>query len=135
MAFHRKNITILFVLLFIISGFPKPGLSDQERSPDQLPGRFAGKGIVVGLEYVVFNNRRLVINMADAFAETGMTGMKHYPEAVQWNEMQRGPNRPIDFKILDMFVHEYQKRGFTELTLCLKPHSSWASPSARCTAN
>jgi hypothetical protein len=93
----------------------------------QLPGHFAGDGIVVGLEYAVLDNPALVKGMAEAYAETGMTGMKHYPEAVQWGEMQKGPNAPIDFTVLDLFVREYQRKGFTELTLCLKPHSAWAS--------
>lgn len=94
---------------------------------DDLPGRFAGDGIVVGLEYVVFNNLPLVKNTAETFAKTGMTGMKHLPEAVQWGEMQKGPDKAIDFKTLDLFVREYQRNGFTELTICLKPHSKWAS--------
>lgn len=69
--------------------------------------------------------------MADAFAETGMTGMKHIAEAVQWDAMQKGPNKPIDFHILDLFVREYQNRGFTELTVCLKSKSKWASKETR----
>jgi hypothetical protein len=91
------------------------------------PGRFAGKGLVVGLEYAVLDNAPVVKGMARAFAETGLTGMKHYPEAVAWGAMQKGPDQALDFTKLDLFVREYQNQGFSELTLCLKPHSSWGS--------
>ncbi len=91
------------------------------------PGRDAGSGIVVGLEYALLDNAPLVKGMAAAFAETGMPGMKHYVEAVQWGEMQKGPTAPIVFTKFDWFVAEYQKVGFTELTIALKPHSGWAS--------
>lgn len=93
----------------------------------QKPGREAGSGIVVGLEYALLDHAPLVKGMAAAFAETGMPGMKHYVEAVQWGEMQKGPTAPIVFTKFDWFVGEYQKAGFTELTISLKPHSGWAS--------
>ncbi len=100
----------------------------QAQQPDgALPGRFAGEGINVGMEYVVFNSERFVESSARAFAETGMTGMKHYVEAVDWGTMQRGPRQKIEFSKLDWFVREYQRCGFTELTISLKSHSSWAS--------
>lgn len=92
-----------------------------------LPGRFAGDGITVGMEYVVFNSERFVRSSARAFAETGMTGMKHFVEAVDWGTMQAGPRKKIDFSKLDWFVHAYQQCGFSELTISLKSHSSWAS--------
>ncbi|MFV1987373.1 MAG: hypothetical protein ACC682_08820, partial [Gemmatimonadota bacterium] len=95
------------------------------------PGRFAGDGIVIGLEYALLDNPRLVAGMADAFAETGLPGMKHYVEAVSWGEMQSGPDEDIDFETFDLFVREYQIRGFTELTIALKPHSRWASKDVR----
>ena len=91
------------------------------------PGRTAGTGIVVGLEYALLDNARLVKGMASALAETGMTGMKHYVEAVQWGEMQSGPSAPIVYTKFDWFVGEYQRAGFTELTISLKPHSNWGS--------
>ena len=93
----------------------------------QLPGRFPGQGIVVGLEYAVLDNPRLVEAMARAFAETGLTGMKHFPEAIQWDRMQKGPHLPLDFSKADLFVRSYQDCGFAELTLCLKSHSHWGS--------
>lgn len=93
----------------------------------QAPARAAGSGIIIGLEYALLDNQRVVAAMAGAFAETGLTGMKHYVEAVQWGNMQSGPNRPIDFTKLDWFVGEFQKSGFTELTLALRPHSAWGS--------
>lgn len=94
-------------------------------------GRFAGKGIVIGLEYAVSDNPELVANMARAFAETGMTGMKHFPDAVSWGKMQKGPDAPIDFEKFDEFVQEYQNNGFTELTVALKPHSRWGSKDVK----
>jgi hypothetical protein len=94
------------------------------------PGRAAGDGIVIGLEYQTLDSQRLVASMAAAFAETGMPGMKHYVEAVQWGEMQKGPDVPIDFTKFDWFVGEYQKQGFTELTISLRPASTWGSKHA-----
>ena len=93
----------------------------------QLPGRPAGPGIVVGLEYALLDNQRVVASTARTLAETGLTGMKHYVEAVSWGNMQPGPNRPINFTKLDWFVQEFQGSGFTELTLALRPQSSWGS--------
>jgi hypothetical protein len=106
-------------------------LAAQAPAPDTLPGRFAGDGIVIGLEYALLDNPRLVAGMADAFATTGMPGMKHSVEAVQWGAMQSGPDEDIDFEKFDLFVREYQRRGFTELTISLKPHSRWASKDVR----
>ena len=120
-----KKIFILVFLSFAVFISMDGVVRKDEKN--QVPGRFAGKGMVIGLEYVVFNNQPLVLNMADAFAETGMIGMKLLPEAVQWDKMQKGPNQPIDWDTLDLYVREYQKRGFTELTLCLKSYSKWAS--------
>jgi hypothetical protein len=93
----------------------------------QQAGRSAGSGLVVGLEYAVVNNPQLVAAMARDFAQTGMPGMKLLAEATEWGAMQRGPNLPIDFSKPDLFVREYQKSGFTELTIALKPHSVWGS--------
>jgi hypothetical protein len=92
-----------------------------------LPGRVPGSGIVVGLEYALLDNVRLVKSMATTFAQTGMPGMKHYVEAVQWGEMQKGPTQPIVFTKFDWFVAEFQRAGFTQLTISLKPHSTWGS--------
>ena len=100
-------------------------------TPDTLPGRFAGDGTVIGLEYALLDNPRVLAGMAEAFAATGLTGMKHHVEAVQWGEMQSGPDEDIDFEKLDGFVREYQRRGFTELTVSLRPHSRWASKDVR----
>lgn len=102
-------------------------LASMPATAQQRPGRTAGSQIIVGLEYALLDNARLVKGMADAFAETGMPGMKHYVEAVQWGEMQSGPNAPIVFTKFDWFVSEFQRAGFTELTVSLKPHSGWGS--------
>ncbi len=90
-------------------------------------GRFAGDGLIVGLEYAVTNNPQSVKTMAAAFAETGMPGMKHLPDAVSWGKMQKGPDKAINYKNLDLFIREYQNNGFSELTIALKPHSRWGS--------
>ncbi|MBL0171197.1 MAG: hypothetical protein IPP90_10785 [Gemmatimonadaceae bacterium] len=95
----------------------------------QRPPRSSGTGMVIGLEYAVLDNARLVSSTAAALGETGLTGMKHYVEAVQWGEMQKSPTAAVDFTRLDWFVKEYQAQGFAELTLSLKPHSEWGSKS------
>ena len=116
-----NRVANLVLAVLVYSSVTSGKLSAQES------GRFAGDGIVIGLEYAVLDNPRLVAGMAEAFAETGMPGMKHYVEVVQWGNMQKGPDAPIDFTKMDLFVREYQKNGFTELTMSLKPHSRWAS--------
>ena len=94
-------------------------------------GNHAGKGIIIGLEYAGLDSPNYVKGMAAALSETRMPGMKHYAEAVQWGEMQKAANKPIDFSKLDLFVREYQKQGFTELTVALKSHSKWADKDGR----
>jgi len=59
-----------------------------------LTGGFADGGIAVGLEYALLNNQKLVSGMSESFAETGLTSMKHFAEAVEWGAMQKGPDRP-----------------------------------------
>ncbi|MES2176770.1 MAG: hypothetical protein V4550_02805 [Gemmatimonadota bacterium] len=120
---QRRRISCVAVAACAAISNPLPG--------QRLPARTAGPGIVVGFEYALLDNQRLVANMAAAFADAGLTGMKHYVESVQWGEMQRGPNAAIDFTKLDWFVREYQTRGFTELTISLKPHSEWASKDVK----
>ncbi len=119
------------ILAAALAAWLSLGTMDLAAQSGQKPGRFAGGGIVVGLEYAVLDNERLVRTLAAAFAETGMPGMKHFPEAVSWGKMQSGPKRPIDFTRLDWFVRNFQDQGFTELTLALKPHSRWGSKDVR----
>lgn len=111
----------------LLASFLAMTLAQSSGAQAPLPGRAANGGLVVGMEYALLDNVRLVRGMADAFAATGLTGMKHYVEAVQWDAMQKGPTSPIVFTKLDWFVGEYQRAGFTELTISLKPHSSWGS--------
>ncbi len=134
-----KKIFVLFLAIFIVGlGTYLITLDAQLLASDrsiqqahieagQLPGRFAGKGIIVGLEYVVGNNKRLVESMAGAFAETGMPGIKHIAGDFKWGVMQKKPKDKINFKTMDLYITEYQKRGFTELTLCLQSHCGWGS--------
>lgn len=97
----------------------------------ELPGRFAGEGLVVGLEYALLDNDRATAAKAAVWAELGMPGMKHIGEAVEWGRMQKGPDAEVDYSRLDAFVREYQKNGFTELTVVLKSHSRWGSKDVR----
>lgn len=125
---RRPVARLLAMLLGVVLVLSAPaGVRAQAPSAGARPGRFAGDGIVVGLEYVTLDSLPMVRSMADAFATTGMTGMKHYAEAVRWGEMQAGPNLPIDFTKLDWFVGEYQQRGFTELTVTLMSQCRWGS--------
>jgi hypothetical protein len=66
-------------------------------SAAQAPGRSEGTGSVIGLEYQVLDNQRLESSMAAALAATGMTGMKHYVEAVQCGEMLKEPDDQINY--------------------------------------
>ena len=128
----KKNIILALAVLFLLN-FHHTALTQNKQpfrfkpTAGNAQGRFAGNGIVVGLEYAVLHNKKIIQSMAKVYGETGMPGMKHFPDAVAWGKMQKGPNQAINFNILDMFVREYQKNGFTELTLCLKPHSHWGS--------
>jgi len=97
----------------------------------QTPGRFAGDGIVIGLEYALADTERATVAKAKVFAETGMPGMKNIGEAVAWGAMQAGPTAPINYDKVDWFVREYQRNGFTDLTLPLKPHCRWGSKDSR----
>ena len=90
-------------------------------------GRFSKDGIIVGLEYAGLDTPALVRGMSRALKETGLPGMKPYSESIAWGEMQKAPNKPIDFSKLDLFIREYQNNGFTELSIALKSHSRWAS--------
>lgn len=64
---------------------------------------------------------------AAAFAELGLPAAKPYCEHVEWGQMQHSADAPIDFTRMDAFFREYQNAGFRDLTVCLKPHSPWAS--------
>lgn len=120
-------ITGVTSLLVIFAVHPSVHAQAGASAANEKPGRFAGDGTVIGLEYAVQDNPRLVKSMAEAYADTGLPGMKHYVESVQWGEMQKGPDKSIDFSKMDLFVREYQRCGFTELTMALRPHSRWAS--------
>lgn len=126
---HARSVMHSLVAGTLASLAGPPTLTGQAGQP--APGRFAGNGIVIGLEYALLDNPRISAGMAAAFAETGMPGMKHHVESVQWGNMQTGPREDIDFEKFDRFVLDYQRRGFTELTISLKPHSRWASKDVR----
>ncbi|MCI0543511.1 MAG: hypothetical protein L0Z49_03575, partial [Actinobacteria bacterium] len=67
---------------------------------------------------------------AEVLSEAGFTAAKPIAEAITWGVMQTGPENPIDFGRLDDMVATFQAVGFTDFTLALKPHSSWASIDA-----
>lgn len=83
--------------------------------------------IVIRMEYALIDRDLRTKKVAGMLAPMGAKGAKHYPEHLEWNEMQKGPNLPIDFRRLDQFVREFQAAGFEDLTVCLRSHSSWAS--------
>jgi hypothetical protein len=78
------------------------------------------KPIVVGVEYAYPGGGPI-------FAQLGVPAVKHYPDAIPWNEMQKSRDAAIDFSKMDRFVAEYQNAGFQELVIVLKSYSSWAS--------
>ncbi len=121
-----RSVGIAIALLALSFGSAPPAAAQQA-----LPGRFAGDNIVVGLEYALTDNERATAAKAKVFAETGLTGMKNLGESVAWGAMQKGPNAPIVFDKVDWFVREYQRNGFTDLTLPLKPHSNWGSKDSK----
>jgi hypothetical protein len=91
------------------------------------PPVWPGKGLSIGIEYCLLDQPAITANHARIFGDLGVPGAKNYPEALDWDSMQKGPNAPIDFTKMDGFIREYQKNGMTNLTLCLKPHNRWAS--------
>lgn len=118
---------ILAAVLVASSLFGAVAAPARALDDDELPGRFARRRTVIGLEYATLDNETAVANKALAYAEMGLPGFKHYVEAVDWGSMQKGPDAAIDFSRLDWFVREYQRNGFTELLISLKSHSAWAS--------
>lgn len=86
-----------------------------------------GGEIIVGMEYILLDSERSTAKQARMLAPIGATGAKHYPEHLEWGEMQKTPDAPVDFRRADGFVREFQNAGFTDLVLCLRSHSKWAS--------
>jgi hypothetical protein len=84
---------------------------------------------VIGIEYAFPGT-------AAAFAETGMTGVKPFPEGfTRWGKMQPDLNGPIDFSSLDALVREYQQAGFTEFTVGIRYDHGTGSVSATASGN
>ena len=91
----------------------------------EAPLRFAGNGITISMEYAPVDHPAIYRNMAAAFAEIGIPGMKPFPAAVSWGAMQTKPDSPINFTRLDRFVRNYQDHGFTGLCIALNPKCRW----------
>ncbi len=131
MASPRRAALGFVAITFLITGpqFACAGAQCPGFTPLKapLPQRSAGERTAIGLEYVYIDQHDAVPIQAQALAETGLTAVKHYPEHVQWGEMQKGPNDAIDFTRLDDYVREYQKAGFGDLVICLKANAKWAS--------
>lgn len=83
--------------------------------------------IVVGVEYILLDNPRIIERQAELLGEVGFRASKPIAEAFDWGTMQPGPNEPIDFTKLDTYVREFQAAGFDVAVLALKSHSTWAS--------
>ncbi len=84
-------------------------------------------GIIVGMEYILLDNDRVVSEQARMLAPIGAPAAKHYAEHLEWGQMQKSAGAPIDFRRADSFVREFQNAGFTDLVICLRSHSPWAS--------
>ncbi|MFQ5652152.1 MAG: hypothetical protein ACE5IY_19660 [bacterium] len=87
----------------------------------------AKSDILIGMEYALIKNKNQIKKLAKSFADIGAPAVKHYVEHIEWGEMQKRPNARINFSRLDNFVREFQAAGFTDLVVCLKSHSKWAS--------
>lgn len=87
--------------------------------------------IHVGFEYVLIDKAPRIARLADMMAETHAQSAKHYAEHAEWGAMQSRPNAPIDFTRLDNFVREMQRAGMTDLVICLRSNSRWASRQHR----
>ena len=123
MTFPRSAPALISLCLVLFLSFlPQSYLSAQQR-----PLIKPGKGIAIGIEYCLLDTPQSIKNKAPIYGELKIPAAKHYAEHVQWSEMQSAPDQPINFTRLDAFVREYQKNGFSTLTVCLKPHSPWAS--------
>ena len=103
--------------------------SSPAAGPEQLPrpGESTSTPIIIGVEYVLLDNPRMIERQAEALREVGFQAAKPIAEAFDWGTMQSGPGDPIDFSKLDNYVKEFQAAGFTETVLALKSHSAWAS--------
>src|SRR5262249_14514637 len=82
------------------------------------------KPIIIGVEYAYPGG-------GPAFGQLGVPAVKHYPDAVPWNDMQKFRGDAIDFTKLDRFVLEYQNAGFHDLVITFKSYSSWASKNGQ----
>ncbi|MBI5708843.1 MAG: hypothetical protein HZC42_00820 [Candidatus Eisenbacteria bacterium] len=80
--------------------------------------------ILVGIEYALPGEAR-------GFAPLGVPAVKPLPDQFTWGKMQAGPDRPVDFRVLDRLVREYQQAGFSEIVLGLKSNCAWGVKDAR----
>lgn len=93
-----------------------------------LPGAVAASpAIVIGVEYILLDNARMIERQADMLGEVGFGASKPIGEAIDWGTMQSSPDAPIDFSKLDKYVVEFHAAGFRKTVLALKSHSLWAS--------
>src|SRR5687768_3837660 len=80
--------------------------------------------ILIGVEYAP-------PGLAQTFADLKVPAVKLYPDEITWGKMQKAAGTPLDFKLMDRFVREYQEAGFRELVLVLKSACGWASVHPR----
>src|SRR3989344_2927500 len=69
---------------------------------------------IIGIEYAVEGQD------AAAFGKLGIGAMKPLPQSINWSKMQPDLAGPVDYRILDAFVKEYQNAGFRDLVLALR---------------
>jgi hypothetical protein len=145
--FTRRGVKLTFVLGFLLAASagcmpppsetptvsPGPAASPTATtatvspSPTSTSEPQARNGLVIGVEYVLLDSPQLIARQASLFGEAGFRAGKPIAEAHSWGEMQSSATAPINFSKLDNFVREFQAAGFTEATLALKSHSTWAS--------
>ncbi|MEI6520227.1 MAG: hypothetical protein WCO98_09360 [bacterium] len=75
--------------------------------------------IQIGVEYAFLGQAKILAKM-------GVPVAKIMPEDFLWGKMQHGSGKPIDFRVLDKLVSEYQNAGFSQIVLGLTTRDAWA---------
>jgi hypothetical protein len=65
--------------------------------------------------------------LASAFADSGASSAKPYPDDGDWGNMQAGPDSPYKWDRIDRFVQAYQQAGFSHLSLIITARALWAA--------
>lgn len=70
--------------------------------------------IGIGIEYVLEGQD------ASAFGALGISAVKPLPESINWAKMQPKLSKPIDYRVADQFVKNYQQAGFRDIVFGLR---------------